>query len=107
MNNTIFFFLYNLTQHSQIFDKTIIFLAVYFPFVVIILAGIFLLFHHEVFRAENTFQVFLQKKKEILLAFFTAIVAYLVSSILKIFIHIPRPFNTFPQVHSLFGESGY
>ena len=73
MNNTIFFFLYNLAHHSQIFDKTVIFFAVYFPYIVIILAGVFLLFHHEVFQAENPFQVFLQKKKEILLVFFSLV----------------------------------
>jgi undecaprenyl-diphosphatase len=107
MNNKIFFFLYNLSHHSQTFDKTVIFFAVYFPFLVIILAGIFLLFHHDVFKAENPFQVFLQKKREILLVFFTAIIAYLSASILKIFIHVPRPYDAFPQVHSLFSESGY
>jgi undecaprenyl-diphosphatase len=107
MNDTIFFFLYGLAHQSKIFDDIVIFFAVYFPYIVIILAGLFLLFHHEVFKAENPFQVFLQKKKEILLAFFVGVVAYLVASILKIFIHIPRPFDTFPQVHSLFTETGY
>jgi undecaprenyl-diphosphatase len=107
MNNTIFFFFYNLTHHSQIFNNVVIFFAVYFPYLVVILAGLFLLFHHEVFRAENPFQVFLQKKKEILLVFFSGIVAYLVASILKIFIHTLRPFDAFPNVHALISETGY
>ena len=107
MNNTIFFFFYNLAHQSKIFDDIIIFFAVYFPYLVVILAGLFLLFHHEVFQAENPFQVFLQKKKEILLAFFSGIVAYLVASILKIFIHTLRPFDAFPNVHALISETGY
>lgn len=107
MNNAIFFFFYNLAHHSVITDKIIIFFAVYFPYLVIILAGIFILFHHEVFKADNPFQVFLQKKKEILLAFFAGILAYILASILKIFIHIPRPYDAFNTVHSLFPETGY
>src|SRR6266700_2379569 len=108
MNNNIFFFLYSNLAHQSIFlNNIIIFFAVYFPYVVIILAGLFLLFHHEVFKAENPFQVFLQKKKEIGLAFFAGVVAYICASILKIFIHTLRPFNAFPQVHSLFSETGY
>ncbi len=107
MNTTIFFFFYNFAHQSQIADKIIVFFAVYFPYLVIVLAAIFLLFHHEVFQAEKPFQVFLQKKKEILLAFFVAILAYLISSILKIFIHIPRPFDAFSSVHSLISETGF
>jgi undecaprenyl-diphosphatase len=107
MNDTIFFFLYGLTHQSKIFDDIVIFFAVYFPYLVIILAGIFLLFHHDVFKAEKPFQVFLQKKKEILLVFFSGILAWLVDTVLKYLIHTPRPFDVFPQVHSLFAESWY
>lgn len=107
MNNQIFFLFYNLAHISKIFDSIVVFFAVYFPYIVIILAGLFLLFHHEVFKAENPFQVFLQKKKEILLAFFAGILAYILSSVLKIFIHIPRPYDAFPAVHSLFSETGF
>jgi undecaprenyl-diphosphatase len=107
MNNQIFFFFYNFAHQSKIFDGIIIFFAVYFPYLVIILAGLFLLFHHEVFKAENPFQVFLQKKKEILWAFFAGILAYIFASILKIFIHVPRPYDIFPAVHSLFPETGF
>ena len=107
MNNTIFFFLYGLAHQSKIFDDTVIFFAVYFPYIVIILAGLFLLFHHEVFRAENPFQVFLQKKKEILMVFFIGIIAYVADTIIKIIVHTQRPFDVFPQVHPLFAESWY
>ena len=107
MNDTIFFFLYGLAHQSKIFDAIVVFFAVYFPYIVIILAGLFLLFHHEVFGAAEPFQVFMQKKKEILLSFFAGVVAYLVASILKIFVHTLRPFMAFTNVHSLFPETGY
>ena len=107
MNNTIFFLFYNLAHQSQIFDNIVVFFAVYFPYIVIILAGLFLLFHHEVLQAENPFQVFLQKKKEILLVFFSGILAYILDQILKFFLHTPRPFDVFSQVHPLFSESWY
>jgi membrane-associated phospholipid phosphatase len=107
MNNQIFFFLYNLAHQSKIFDDIVIFFAVYFPYIVIILAGLFLLFNHEVFKAENPFQVFLQKKKEILMVFFIGIIAYLADTIIKIIIHTQRPFDLFPQIRPLFSESWY
>ncbi|MFA6520448.1 MAG: phosphatase PAP2 family protein [Candidatus Paceibacterota bacterium] len=107
MNNQIFFFFYNLAHQSLIFDNIIIFFAVYFPFLVIILAGLFLLFHHEIFRADNPYQVFLQKKKEIIPVFFASILAWIFSQILKYIIQSPRPFDLFTQVQSIFPETGY
>jgi len=107
MNDAIFLFFYNLAHQSKIFDHVVVFFAVYFPAVVIILAGLFLLFHHEVFQAENPYQVFLQKKKEILLSFFAGVAGYVVSFLLKFLFHTPRPFVLLPQVHSLFQETGY
>ena len=107
MNNIIFFFLYNLAHQSKIFDDVVIFFAVYFPYIVIILAGLFLLFHHEVLQAESPFQVFLEKKKEILMVFFIGIIAWIADAILKFLIHTLRPFDIFSQVHPLFPESSY
>lgn len=107
MNNNIFFFLYNLAHQSVFFDRLVIFFAVYFPIVVIFLAGIFLIMHHEVLKAEEPFKVFLEKKREILMVFFSAIVAWVTAYVLKFLIHSPRPFDAFSQVHSLFSETGY
>src|SRR3989344_4848088 len=83
MNNEIFYFFYNLAHQSTIFDSVIVFFAFYFPYVVIILAGVFLLMHHDVLKAENPYQVFLEKKKEILKAFFAGILAWLLAQVLK------------------------
>jgi len=93
MNNTIFFFFYNLAHQSTFFDNLIIFLAVYFIYVVIILAVLFL------------FQRF--NWKEIILLCMSAGFAFVLAKVLKILIHTSRPFDVFPQVYSLFPETGY
>ena len=101
MNETIFYFFYNLAHRSEIFDKLIIFFAFYFPYIVIILAGLFLLFHHDVFKAENPYQVFLQKKKEILMVFITSGFAWILAKLLKIFIQVDRPFTELSNIDPL------
>jgi len=107
MNNNLFFFLYNLAHKSFFFDKLVIFTADIFPYIVIIVAGVFLLMHHEVFKAENPFQIFLQKKKEILLAFLTGVFAWVLAYVFKFLFSLSRPFDVFQTVHPLFPETGY
>jgi undecaprenyl-diphosphatase len=94
MNNAIFFFFYNFAHQSKIFDDIIIFFAVYFPYIVAVLAAVFLLFYYK-------------KWKEFILIFFSGALAYVLAYVFKFFFHILRPFDAFPQVHSLISESGY
>lgn len=107
MNNQIFFFFYNLAHKSEIFDKIVIFFAVYFPYIVIMLAGLFLLFHHEVLKAENPYRVFWEKKKEISIVFFSGCFAWILAFIFKVLISTNRPFVEFTNVFSLFSETGF
>ncbi len=107
MNNSIFYFFYNFAHQSELVDNIIILSAVYFPYLVIILAGLFLLFHHDVFSAESPYRVFLQKKKEILLVFITSGLAWVVSQVLKYIIHIDRPFVAMSDLTTLFPETGF
>jgi membrane-associated phospholipid phosphatase len=107
MNNQIFYFLYNLAHHSYWADQAIIFFAHTFPYLVIIVAGVFILMHHEVIAAEAPAKVFLEKKKEILRAFVTGGGAWVLAKLLKVIIHTPRPFNIFADVHPLIQESGF
>lgn len=102
MNNTIFFFFYNLSHKSELFDKVVYFTAVYFPFIVVALAFFFLLFYHNVLPSENPLKEFLKKWKEILSVFLSGIVAWLLALVLKIIFHAPRPFLVFSNVHPLF-----
>ncbi len=107
MNDTLFFFFYNFAHQSVFFDRIIVFFAVYFPYAVIIFAGLFILMHHEVFKTNTPWEVLMEKKKEVSIAFLAGILAWVVSKILKLIIHTPRPFDMSPQVHSLFTETGY
>ncbi|MFA6301353.1 MAG: phosphatase PAP2 family protein [Candidatus Paceibacterota bacterium] len=107
MNNQIFFFFYNLAHQSKLIDYLIIFFAVYFPYIVVILAGLFLLFHHEVLRAESPARVLWEKKREILTVLLPGVGAWAIAFVLKNLIGSPRPFLTFNNVTSLFAESGF
>lgn len=107
MNNSIFYFFYNFAHRSDLWDKVLIFLALYLPYVVVIVAGLFLLFHHDVFKAENPFQVFLKKKKEILSVFFISASAWVVATVLKLLIHLPRPALVYSDVMPLIPKDGF
>lgn len=107
MNDSIFYFFFGFAHRSEFVDTAIKFLAVDFPYVVMILAGIFLLFHHDVFRAESPVQVFLKKKKEILSVFATSGLAWVLAFVLKSLFATERPFVLLSQVDPLLRESGY
>jgi membrane-associated phospholipid phosphatase len=94
MNETIFFFFYNLAHQSVFFDNVVIFFAIYFPFIVALLAGIFLLFYRKSWR-------------EFFIVFISSGLAYVCSKILKILIHTERPFVEFSNVQALFSETGF
>jgi membrane-associated phospholipid phosphatase len=107
MNDNIFFFFYNLSHQSEFFDKLIFFIADTLPYLVVLIAVIFLLFHHEVLPSKNPFKIFKQKWKEIVLVFFSGIFAWCVAQVLKILFHTSRPFTEFLQVNPLFLENDY
>lgn len=100
MNNAIFYFFYNLTHQSQFVDNIIVFFAVYFPYLVILLAGVFLLFYLPAQTGRKSW-------REFFLVFFSGGLAVFFDLILKHFIHSPRPFSAFSNVHALFSETGY
>lgn len=98
---------YNLAYQSVFFDWLTVFFAQTFPYFVVLGAGFFLFFHHEVFSAEKPFKAFAQKWKEIVLVFFTGSFAWAISHFLKILFHTPRPFVEFANVHNLINETGF
>jgi membrane-associated phospholipid phosphatase len=107
LNNQIFFALYGLAHQSAFFDWLAAFFAQTFPYFVLVGAGIFLLFHHEVFSAEHPFRALAQKWKEIVLVFFSGVFAWVLAHFLKVLFHTPRPFIEFSSVHNLISETGY
>ncbi len=106
MNNQIFYFFYSFAHQNIFLDNFIIFCAVYLPYLVVILGGLFLLFHHEVFKADNSIEVLKQKYKEILMMFFSGVLAYVVAHLFKFILNTARPFVFLPNVISLFEKTG-
>ena len=107
MNNTIFFFFYNLTHQSAFFDGLVTFFAIYFLYIVIISAFLFLIFHHKIFPSENPVREFVNKWRDFILLCFSGGFAWVLAKVLKVLIHTPRPFIVFHEVRPLFFESGY
>ena len=112
MNNQIFFIFYNLAHHFLFLDKLIVFFAQTFPYIVILSAGIFLFFYHDVlsFQKKSFEKIVLAMEKkwqEIVLVFFSGISAWCLACILKILIHSDRPFVVFPNVVSLISEADH
>lgn len=116
LNNQIFFFFYNLSHKSNFFDYFVSFLAKDFPNIVIILSIVFLLYHHEVLlykRKSNneaiwdSFRVFKQKWKEIVLVFFSGIFAWCIASLIKIIIKAPRPYLALENVVPLLNKTDF
>ncbi|OGI90483.1 hypothetical protein A2911_02775 [Candidatus Nomurabacteria bacterium RIFCSPLOWO2_01_FULL_40_15] len=107
MNNQLFYFFYNFAHQSVFLDKFFVFFASIFPYIVVMLAGLFILFHHEIFKAENPIQIILQKKKEILMVFASGGLAWVIAKVLKILIHTERPFVLLKDVQSLVVDNSF
>ncbi len=107
MNNSIFFFFYNLAHQSKFFDTLVFFFAEVFPYIIIFLAIVFLYFHRENLHAKTPLEELSRKLKEGVLVLLSAILAWCASQILKFAFHIERPFVTLNEVTALFAESGY
>ncbi len=107
MNETFFYFFYGLAHQFDFLDKVVIFLAVYLPYVVVVLAFLFLVFHHNIHSHTTPFKEFRNKWKEFFFVFFTGAFAWVMAAILKILVHTPRPFMILTNVQPLFAESGF
>ncbi|MFA5841180.1 MAG: phosphatase PAP2 family protein [Candidatus Paceibacterota bacterium] len=106
MNNTIFFFFYNLAHQSAFFDKLIIFLGYIFPILLLFGIGIFVLFESNVFNKEDSFSTRFKKLflKSIIICG-PAITAYLIGTLLKEIIHLDRSFIQFNEIKPLFNPT--
>jgi membrane-associated phospholipid phosphatase len=107
INNQIFFFFYNFAHQSFWFDKLIFFCAETLPYFVVLLAGLFLVFHHDLIFRKNSNLALIQKWKEVAFVFFSGALAWFSAALLKLFVHTPRPFIKFSEVLPLFDKSGY
>ena len=106
MNDSIFFFFYNLAHQSAFIDGIIIFFAVYFIYLAIFLAGLFLLFHFRVLPAENPIKEFINKWKGFIPVSASVFLALGLAVAMKNLIHTLRPLEAL-GVQPLFLQTGY
>jgi len=106
-NNKLFFDLYSLAHRSIFFDRLIFFVADIFPYIVIVFAGIFLLFYFKIIPSKTPFRTFFQKLKEIIFIFLPSGVAWGVAEVIKVSLQTPRPFVEFQNVVNLVPETGF
>jgi len=107
LNNQIFFFFYDFAHQSQFLDKLFVFTAHTFPYLVILFAVIFLLFHHDIIKSQNPFDEFIKRWKEIFLVFFSGIFAWCLASVIKIITTISRPVMQFPDIFPLISKTDF
>lgn len=94
MNDNFFFFFYNLAHQSIFFDKLVIFFADTFPYIVILLAVIYLFFYKKDWR-------------DFFIIFISSGLSWFLAYVLKFLFHSQRPFDIYPEINSLFPETGY
>ena len=116
LNNQIFLAFYSLAHKSFFFDKMVVFFAQYFPYLVVIFSIIFLLYHHEVLSIKknrddkgiwDSFKILKQKWKEIVLVFFSGVLAWSIATVLKMMFHTPRPYIAFENVVPLLNKTDF
>jgi undecaprenyl-diphosphatase len=94
MNEALFFVLYGLSHQSAFLDGAIVFFAVYFPFLVLALASLVLLFKYKSFR-EPAF------------ALFFAAFGWALAHVFKFLFRTARPDLVFPETVALFQADGF
>ena len=106
MNDIIFFFFYNFAHQSIFLDNVIIFLGYFFPLLILFGVGIFVLIKADIFNKEKTLIDRFKKLVYTFAIFFgPAVVAFIIGTILKDFIHIDRSFVQFNKIVPLFSPS--
>ena len=93
MNDAIFYFFYNFANKSALLDQIITFLAVYFPFFVVLAAAAYLLLY--------------KSWRSFFLVFLSFGVAGILARILKELIQHSRPFFELSDIHTLFIKTTY
>lgn len=111
MNLDLFYFFNNLSHKTLFLDEVIIFIAEGLPYVVIVFAISFILFHDDRIMYNNlvlgSFDKLKQKTKEFTLLFFTGFFAWFLSLLLKYLFVEDRPFVSLQGIVPLWHEVGY
>lgn len=107
MNESIFYFLHNFANQSPIFDVLVIFFASPFSYLVIFLAILFLLYHHDALPFGGSITETIHKSKETVFVLVTGFSAWFVATLLKLIIATERPEFALPNIFPLFDKGGF
>ncbi len=107
LNNYIFYYFYNWSHQSDILDWLIVFVAHTLPYLVIVFAFLYLLLHHDILNSKNPFDAIRQKWREVVLVFFSGIIAWCVATILKFVFHTNRPYLALQGIEPLISKTDY
>jgi undecaprenyl-diphosphatase len=106
-NHQLFFLLSDLAHHSVVFDGVIKFCAIYLPYLVVISAIIFVLYHQHGTGNEPVFQMVKIHIKEFLILACSILFTWGFITLLKELIGAPRPYLVFQNFASLFPYGAY
>ncbi len=107
MNNSIFYFFFNLSHQSTELNKFIYFVAQVFPYLVLLGAFIFLVWHQDALSSFSSKKESFKKWSEVFFVFFASGLAWVVAHLLKNLFQTPRPFIALANTQSVFLETGY
>jgi undecaprenyl-diphosphatase len=107
INHQLFLALANLAHHNDIFDFVVQFFAIYFPYLVIVGAVLFIIYHHH--GTENTpiFQNVKNHFREFVILIVAIGLTWGLVTLLKELIASPRPYLVFENFASLFPYGAY
>ncbi len=94
MNTSIFYSLYDIGQNYPAIDSTLVFLAEYFPYLVVVVLFYYLFTHEDKKRGV----------REIATMVAIATLAWILAHVIKYFYYTPRPFVVFQEVVALFPQ---
>lgn len=106
MNLKIFYFFYNLAHHSKFFDGLVFGVAQYsnpWGIILALLVLFIILINHKDWKGKK----FFEWTREVVIVGISVASAYLVTLLLKIIVHAPRPFIALSNVHPLVIETPY
>ena len=106
MNQSLFYLFYNLAHHSKFFDGTVFDIAQYsnpWGIILALLVLIIILITHKDWKGKK----FSEWTREVSIVGTSVASAYLVTLLLKIIVHAPRPFIALTNVRPLIIETPY
>ena len=106
MNNSIFFFFYNLAHQSAAFDRLVVFTAIYFPVLILISISLYIFYKSDIYQKNNfSLPVFKELMRNGIIIIGPAFIAFVAATVLKEIIHLDRSFTQLETVLPLFNPN--